>query len=132
MKQSRYERAVRRNAVRVGKNPDRAFAAAKAAVTRSAKKRGVDPVLALRAKKSAFSRASNKDKAARQHGQRAREATEKRTTPGRKVRETRDANRIEQEQIHRRGRGRVVSSLDDLYGYEDYEFYDLETSPDYL
>lgn len=130
---SRYERAIRRNASRAGKDPDRALAATKAAVTRSARARGVDPRRAWSAAKGAFTRASNRDTAARVHGQKARETSERKLTGAQKGARTRDAGRIE------RGgepsapvRDRWPASSLDFDAYDgEWEFYDVETSPDY-
>lgn len=137
----RYERAIRARARRLGKNPDRAFAAAKAAVTRSAKKRGVDPARSWAATQGAFARASNRDVTAREHGKRAREATERKRTAAQKAAETRAGNRLERRKREHRGAGAGAGGArvreyrnDDLdfAGYNgEWDEYDVETSPDY-
>ncbi len=107
------------------KDPKRVTAGQRAAVTRAARARGVDPARSWAARQGWATRRNNADHAARVHGQRAREATEKRLTPSQKAKRTRDANRIARETRERPGparapkRGRALHSLEELDEYDD-------------
>lgn len=83
---------------------------------------------------------------ATQHGQRARERSERALTPQQKAARTRDAQRIEQgiararrSETARKGwdtrrareRRGAFRSLDSLMGYDDYDEYDIEVAPTY-
>jgi hypothetical protein len=103
------------------KDSKRVEAGRKAAVTRSARARGVDPARAWAARKGWETRRNRAEYAARLHGQKAREKTERALTPAQRGARTREANRIKRE-THERAeplaRGKTLTGLamlDDEY-----------------
>ena len=114
------------------KDAKRVEAGRKAAVTRSARARGVDPARAWAARKGWETRRNKAEYAARLHGQKAREKTERALTPAQKAKRTRDANRIARETNERPeplARGRTIRNLDQLD--EDYGEYPEDSDIDY-
>jgi len=105
------------------------------AITKRARAAGKDPARVYAGLKAWETRTRRVEHAARVHGQKARERTERQLSPARKAARTRDARRIEDvspEPLSRARGGR--ESLDDYledYDSDDYDEYDVETSPDY-
>lgn len=134
----------------------RSAAAAKGWITRRARAEGKEPARVFAALKGWDTRRRAQEHAARIHGQKAREATERRLTPAQKAARTRDAARIAQgptpaaraprprqgrqerqepaeprEPIGRRGGRESLDDYYDSYDETDFEEFDVETSPDY-
>lgn len=119
------------------KNPARVLAGQKSAVTRSARARGVDPARAWAAVQGWATRRRAVEWQQREHGRKAREATERRLTPAGRAKRTRDAQRIKtaaseareaRERPVTRGR-QLIHSIDDFEDYPDFddgEHYDAE------
>lgn len=123
------------------KDPSRVAAGHRGAITRRARAEGKDPARVHAALKGWDARRKGQEHAARVHGQKAREKTERALTPAQRRARTRDADRIEHGgggEGSTRGGGGSGSrdggdTLDDYYDdfYDEWDEYDVETSPDY-
>jgi len=104
------------------------------AITKLARASGKDPRRVYGGLKSAETRHRRQEHAARIHGQKARERTERALEPRQRAQRTRAAGRLERElDSGGGGGGDGDESLDDYYdsGFDEYDKYDIETSPDY-